>query len=160
MTVVIGITAIATAAMGGVFFAFSSFVIGALGRMPPAQGMAAMQSINIVAVTPAFMTLFLGTAFACLVLAVDAAIYWQGAGSAYQLAGAFCYLAGAFVVTIAANVPLNNALAAADPQSPDGARLWARYLRVWTAWNHLRTVAGLAAGACLAQAAALLGAAR
>ena len=149
MTVVIGATAIATAAMGGVFFAFSSFVMGALGRMPRALGMTAMQSINIVAVTPAFMTLFLGTAFACLVLAVDAAIYWQGAGSAYQLAGAFCYLSGAFVVTIAANVPLNNALAAADPGSAHADHLWARYLRVWTAWNHLRAVASLAAGGLL-----------
>jgi uncharacterized membrane protein len=149
MTVVIGITAIAAAAMGGVFFAFSSFVMGALRRMPPAQGMSAMQSINIAAVTPAFMALFLGTALASLVLAIDAVIYWQGAGSAYQLAGTLCYLAGAFIVTIAVNVPLNNALAAADPQSDAGQRLWARYLRVWTAWNHLRAISSLAAGGLL-----------
>jgi uncharacterized membrane protein len=149
MTVVVGITAIAAAAMGGVFFAFSSFVMRALGRMPPAQGMAAMQSINIVAVTPPFMTLFFGTALACLVLAIDAVIYWQATSSAYQLSGALCYLAGSFVVTIAANVPLNNALAAADPQNEDGRRFWTRYLRVWTAWNHLRAIAGLAGAGLL-----------
>ena len=152
MTAVVGITAIAAAAMGGVFFAFSSFVMRALGRMPAAQGMAAMQSINIVAVTPAFMTLFFGTALGCLVLAIDAVIYWQPAAGAYQLAGALCYLAGSFVVTIAANVPLNNSLAAVDPQSDDGRRLWARYLRVWTAWNHLRAIASLAGAGLLALA--------
>lgn len=149
MTAVIGITAIAAAAMGGVFFAFSSFVMGALGRMPAARGMAAMQSINVVAITPVFMTALFGTALACLALAIDALIYWQGAGSAYQLAGALCYLLGAIVVTIVANVPLNNALVAADPESAGGAHLWARYLRVWTAWNHLRTIASLAAGGLL-----------
>jgi uncharacterized membrane protein len=31
----------------GVFFAFSSFVMAALRRLPPAQGIAAMQSINV-----------------------------------------------------------------------------------------------------------------
>ena len=61
-------TAIACAAMGGVFFAFSSFVMRALARMPPAQGIAAMQSINIVAVTPVFMTALFGTAVACVVV--------------------------------------------------------------------------------------------
>jgi uncharacterized membrane protein len=149
MAVVIGIIAVATAAMGGVFFAFSSFVMGGLGRLPPARGMAAMQSINVVAVTPVFMTALFGTALACLALAIDALIYWQGSGSAYQLAGALSYLIGAIVVTIAANVPLNNALVAADPESADGAGVWARYLRVWTGWNHVRTIASLAAGGLL-----------
>jgi uncharacterized membrane protein len=35
----------------GVFFAFSSFVMKALARLQPAQGIAAMQSINLVAIT-------------------------------------------------------------------------------------------------------------
>jgi hypothetical protein len=39
----------------GVFFAFSSFVMKALARLQPAQGTVAMQSINLMAVTPAFM---------------------------------------------------------------------------------------------------------
>jgi uncharacterized membrane protein len=35
----------------GVFLAFSSFVMKALARLQPAQGIAAMQSINLVAIT-------------------------------------------------------------------------------------------------------------
>jgi uncharacterized membrane protein len=50
---------------------------------------------------------------------------------------------------MAFNVPRNNALAAVAPESAEGAGLWARYVAGWTAWNHVRT------GACLAAAAAL-----
>jgi uncharacterized membrane protein len=45
------------------------------------------------------------------------------------------------------NVPLNNALAVVDPASADAASLWSRYVSSWTAWNHVRTVAALAAAA-------------
>jgi len=41
-------------------------------------------------------------------------------------------------------VPRNNALAAVAPSSAEGAELWTGYLRIWTAWNHLRTSAALA----------------
>jgi uncharacterized membrane protein len=54
----------------GVFFAFSTFVMPALKRLSPANGVAAMQSINELAVTPAFMTALFGTAVASLALAV------------------------------------------------------------------------------------------
>ncbi|MGB6365044.1 MAG: anthrone oxygenase family protein, partial [Thermoanaerobaculia bacterium] len=46
----------------------------------------------------------------------------------------------------------NNALAAVDPASAAGAELWASYLTAWTAWNHVRTVAALAAAAALSLA--------
>jgi uncharacterized membrane protein len=45
------------------------------------------------------------------------------------------------------NIPRNDALAAADPASADGATLWSEYLTAWTAWNHVRTVAAVAATA-------------
>jgi uncharacterized membrane protein len=45
-------TALGCGLVAGVFFAFSSFVMPALKRLPPAQGIAAMQSINKLAVTP------------------------------------------------------------------------------------------------------------
>lgn len=47
--------------MAGVFFAFSSFVMNALARLQPTQGIAAMQSINITVINPLFMAPFLGT---------------------------------------------------------------------------------------------------
>ena len=36
------------ALIGGIFFAFSSFVMKALARVPSAKGIAAIQSINVV----------------------------------------------------------------------------------------------------------------
>ena len=61
------------------------------------------------------------------------------------LAGSASYFVGTFLVTLVCNVPWNNRLAAADPASAAGQALWARYVSRWTAWNHVRTVAALAA---------------
>jgi uncharacterized membrane protein len=141
--------AVGCALTAGVFFAFSTFVMRALARLPPAQGIAAMQSINVAAIRPAFMAAFLGTAAACLVLAVSSLLTWHRPGSVYLLLGSLLYLVGCFLVTMAFNVPRNNALAAVDPASDAGARLWQGYLTGWTAWNHVRTAACLAAAALL-----------
>lgn len=137
---------------GGVFFAFSSFVMPALGRLPPAQGIAAMQSINVQAVTPPFMTAFLGTAAACLALVFAALRRWGEPGAAPQLAGGLLYLVGIVGVTAARNVPLNDALAAVAADAAAGAALWRRFLPTWTAWNSVRAAAGLAAAAALTAA--------
>jgi uncharacterized membrane protein len=155
MDMLILCTAIACAAMGGVFFAFSSFVMRALARMPPAQAVAAMQSINVVAVTPAFMTLLFGTAATCVVVGIGAVTDWQNVRSGYLLAGGLSYVIGSIVVTIGCNVPLNNALAGLDPKSSDALAFWPTYVRQWTAWNHLRAFSGFAAAALLLIAANL-----
>jgi len=143
------VTALGAAVMGGVFYAFSTGIMQALGRLPSTQGAAAMQSVNIAVINPLFLGLFLGTAALCLGLCVAAPFTWDESGSGWRLAGALLYLVGSFAVTMAANVPLNNALATVDPDSSVGETTWARYLRTWTRWNHLRTVASIAAAACL-----------
>ena len=134
--------------MAGVFFAFSAFVMNALARLPAAAGIAAMQSINITVINRLFMTVFLGTAAACIFLAVSS-FKWHQPGAACLLAGSLLYLVGTLGVTIACNVPLNEAWAHVDPGSADGARLWASYLANWTIWNHIRSAAALAASAAL-----------
>jgi uncharacterized membrane protein len=133
----------------GVFFAFSSFVMPALARLPSPQGIAAMNSINILAITPVFMTALFGTAGACLLLAVWTLMTWQRPGASYLAAGAVLYLVGTILVTIVFNVPRNNALAAVNASSSDGGRLWTAYIAAWTGWNHVRAVAALIAAALL-----------
>jgi uncharacterized membrane protein len=133
--------------IAGIFFAFSTFVMKALAQQQPAQGIATMQSINITVINPWFMTAFLGTATTCLVLLVFSLFQWQQSGAVYLLVGSLLYLVGTFGVTIGFNVPLNDALAVAKPDSIDGANLWAKYLTDWTFWNHVRTVAALVAAA-------------
>jgi len=133
--------------IAGVLFAFSVFVMHALDRLPPVQGIAAMQSINVAAITPLFMLALFGTAAMCIVLAVASLLRWHEPGATYLLLGSVLYLVGTILVTIAFNVPRNDALATVVPESADGATLWVSYVTSWTAWNHVRTVAALAATA-------------
>ena len=139
------IAVIGCALIAGVFFAFSTFVMNALSRLQPAQGIAAMQSINITAINPLFMTALFGTAATCLLLSVWTLSKLSQPDAVYLLIGSLLYLIGTVGVTIAFNVPLNNALAIADPSSTESANLWAKYLTDWTFWNHVRTVAALIA---------------
>ena len=139
------VTALGCGLNAGVFFAFSSFVMKALARLQPAQGIAAMQSINAVAVTPAFMAALFGTAAASIALGGWALVDWDDAFGPWLLAGSACYLLGTIGPTITYHVPRNNALAALPPQRPEAAGRWARYVAEWTRWNHLRAAASLAA---------------
>jgi uncharacterized membrane protein len=52
-------------------------------------------------------------------------------------------------VTIAFNVPRNDALARIEPMSVDAPDAWARYVAEWTRGNHVRTAAGLGAAGIL-----------
>jgi uncharacterized membrane protein len=144
--------ALGTALMASLYFIFSVAIMTALGRIAPASGMAAMQSINVVILNPWFFLAFFGTAAICAILAVMALLRWSEPGAALLLIACALYLAGNIGVTMVFNVPLNNALAAADPASADGAALWSRYLSTWTQWNHVRTLS------CLAALALLIGA--
>lgn len=137
-------TALGCGLVAGVFFAFSAFVMPALGRLAPAQGVAAMQSINRLAVTPVFMTALFGTALAALGLAAWAVVSSADQPTALLLAGGGLYLVGTTGVTMAANVPLNNRLARVEPGSASGAG-WQEYVTRWTTWNHARATAALAA---------------
>jgi uncharacterized membrane protein len=86
------ITALGCGLIAGVFLAFSSFVMQALKRLPPAQGIAAMQAINVRAVTPAFMTALFGAAAACIAVIVLALSTWDDSFGPYLVGGAMLYL--------------------------------------------------------------------
>lgn len=138
-------SAIGSGLLAGLYFAFSVFIMKAFGRIETPAGIAAMNSINTVILRSPFMPLFLGSSLAALILAGIALFQWQQPGSAAILAGGAIYVIGMFVCTMALNVPLNNELAAVDPAGAEAAGVWARYLRDWTLWNHVRTVASTVA---------------
>ena len=133
--------------IAGVFFIFSVAIMRALERVP--NGAVAMQSINVVILNPMFLGVFMGTAVLCIVLAIGSIMQWPAPRSGWCLAGSILYLTGGVGVTIVFNVPMNNALVAADTASAAGDELWKNYLTNWTRWNHVRTVASLAAAATL-----------
>jgi uncharacterized membrane protein len=136
--------------VAGVFFAFSTFVMKALARLPARDGIAAMQSINLTVLNPWFLGVFFGTGAACVLALICVGLRWDQPGAVYLLAGGMLSLVGTLLVTILCNVPRNEALARVEPAH--GARLWAAYLTSWTAWNHFRTAASLAAAAAFSLA--------
>lgn len=137
---------IGAATVGGVFFAFSSFVMKALAQLPPEQGVAAMQRVNIVVINPWFMGLFGGTLLLSIACVAVSLMAWQP----MLLAAGLLYALGTFGVTGALNVPRNDRLARMDAASPEATAYWPVYVREWTFWNHVRTVAALASAACAA----------
>ena len=147
VTALLWFSAIGCGLLAGLYFTFSAFIMTALGRLEQAHGIAAMNSINSSILQSLFMPFFLGTTLTSMALAVMALVRRGQAGATWMLVGGIVYVVGMFVVTMVFNVPLNNALAAANPASAEAATVWARYLRDWTLWNHVRTISSAAASA-------------
>jgi uncharacterized membrane protein len=144
-TVAVVLALLGSALIAGVFFAFSSFVMKALGRVSSSQGIAAMQSINVVVINPTFLGAFMGTAFLSLLVAAVAIKGWGTPAAPFVLAGAVLYLVGTFLVTGLGNVPMNERLAAVSSTDSEAVPVWDHYLDRWTLLNTIRTVAAGAA---------------
>ena len=157
LTLLLLATCLGAGLIAGVFLAFSSFVMKALADLPAEQGVAAMQRINVVVLNPLFLGVFTGTALLGLLCVLAAAFGGGASGRATVLlvVAGLSYVLSCFCVTLAFNVPRNNRLAALRAGSPEAAAYWPVYVREWTWWNHVRTVAS--AVACVSAAAALAG---
>ncbi|WP_027535637.1 DUF1772 domain-containing protein [Bradyrhizobium sp. WSM3983] len=142
-------SAVGCGLMAGVYFAFSTFIMTALGRLDQAAGIVVMNAINVDIVRSLFMPLFLGTTIAGAALVVMGVLRLSEPGAVSMIAGGGLYVVGMFVVTVVFNVPLNDALAAVQPSSPEAGAVWAAYLKDWVLWNHVRTVASAVASALL-----------
>jgi len=144
--------AIGSAAVGGMFYVFSTFVMRGLDRTDPINAITAMRGINAEAQANApFLLVFLGSALLALVVGIIAAVQLRQPGSGYLLAGAIFGIIAA-IVTMAFNVPLNNHLDAVNPaglSAADAAREWRGYMGPWTAWNHVRSLSGFVGAALL-----------
>ncbi|WP_431238487.1 DUF1772 domain-containing protein [Mycolicibacterium aichiense] len=135
------VAAIAAAAVGGVFYAFSTFVMRGLDQTGPDDAATAMRGINAEAGANApFLTLFVGSALVAVLVGLAALMQWRLPGSGWLIAGAVLALVP-FIVTVVVNVPLNDRLAA--------SLTWQDYYRTWTTWNHVRTVGALAGSALI-----------
>jgi len=119
-------------------FAFSSFVMPALRRIPPAQGASAMQSINRQAPTFAFMSLVGVTAVVSVGVGIDSLVNRDEPGTAWVGVGTVAYLA-ALAITGGFNVPRNDRLATFDATTPAAADYWSTFVTEWLVGNHVRT---------------------
>lgn len=149
LTGAILVTALGCGVVGGMLYAFSALVMRALDRLPSAQGVAAMQSINASVRNPLFFLAFTGTFLACLGLAASSVFRWGEPDTGLVLAGSLCYVVGCVGLTVRFHLPRNDALDEVDPTGADAAAHWRRYVAEWTAGNHVRTAAALLASALL-----------
>lgn len=143
------IASVGTACVGGAVFAFSTFVMPALNRLPAADAIRAMQSINLKAERAPFGVTILAPLVASIVLSVGAIGEWTPA-SPWVLAGTALYLVVGLGVTGAVNVPLNNRLAKTGELD---AATWAAFARPWVRANHVRSAGALLASAAFTIAA-------
>jgi uncharacterized membrane protein len=142
------LTALGSSLLGGLYFVFSVAIMPALKKLPAEQGLAAMQSINLVILNPAFLSVFLGTAIGGALL-IAAAVFDWNAASQWLITGALVYIVASLGLTIVFNVPLNDELAAVSTTDPSAAEIWRRYLSDWTFWNHVRTATSLGSAVLL-----------
>jgi uncharacterized membrane protein len=139
-------TILAYAVVGGVFLAFSDFIMRSLSHTSGVGGVEAMQVINREVFRWVFMTLFLGMAAVSVFVVIYSAMNISGGPGMLILIAALLYLVGCFAVTVFFNVPMNEALAGMDVSDPATRDYWTRtYLPRWTTWNTVRTVACVAA---------------
>ena len=125
--------------VGGALYGFSTFIMAALARVPDAEGIRAMQAINVTVFRPLFIGVFFLTTPVSL---AGAALGLMNIGSAWapgMIVGGLAYALGLFLVTAVGNVPLNKKLEDIDPEGDPA--FWRMYLVVWTRWNHVRSVA-------------------
>lgn len=142
---------LAYAFVGGVFLAFSDFIMRSLANTGGVGGVEAMQVINREVFRWVFMALFLGLVPVSLVI-VGINIFSPSSPAATltALAG-MVYLFGCFGVTIVFNVPMNEALAKMNLSESETQNYWNQtYVPRWTFWNTVRMTA------CAVSAALLL----
>jgi uncharacterized membrane protein len=149
----------ATMTMGlaaGVFALYAHTIMPGLHRTDDRTFVTAFQQVDRAIINPWFMlTAFVGA----LVFTTAAAIANRGTPALPWIAVALALYVITFVVTIAVNVPLNDALkAAGDPSRIDVAHARAGFHEArWAAWNLLRVATTTSAFGLLAWALVLLG---
>ena len=137
----IGIAAISTGLMAGIYFAFSVFIMESLKVLPDQIGIASMQSINKVILTSGFMPVFFGSSLLALNLMF---VIENPLQTPWVNAAGLVYLVGMFICTLLFNVPLNKRLELIKDAKRD-KQIWHNYLIKWTRWNHVRSISSFAA---------------
>lgn len=137
-------TAVTTALIAGLFYAWSCSVIPGVGKLSDANYLAAMQSMNREILNPVFFMSFMGTLF---LLPLSTWLQYNHAAPTrfYLLLGAtLVYGIGTFGVTIFGNVPLNNMLDAFHIQGVSPEELSRQRTSFEQPWNQLHSIRTIA----------------
>lgn len=145
-----------TALVGGVFKAFSEFIMRGLLRATPSSGIEAMQHINRTVLGTEFVAAIILIAAFSPAFALFAVLKFSGAAMIMLVVASLVYLPSVFLMTMLGNVPMNNKLDRLDRSSLAAAEYWPIYGRAWTRLNHVRTVGCIATSALYAAGAIAL----
>ncbi len=129
-----------SAVIGGVFSAFSEFIMSGLKRAAPASGIEAMQHINKTVLNTSFVLGLMAIAPLSIAMAYHGWMTQQGPVRTGLVTAAAVYVPAVFLMTLFGNVPMNNRLASLDHSSEEAAAYWKFYGRRWTRLNHVRTI--------------------
>jgi uncharacterized membrane protein len=130
-------------AIFGFFYAWVCSTMWGLDQADPNTAIAAMQAMNASVRNAVFAPAFFGTPFVLLLTAFIARRAGQVRAAAFFGAGGLLYLAGGLILTMAVNVPMNEALALIQtPLAPaEATAVWGEYSPRWQVWNITRTIA-------------------
>jgi uncharacterized membrane protein len=132
--------AIWSAVIGGVFSAFSEFVMSALLKTESAGAIEAMQHINRDVIKTQFVAGIISIAIFSLLFTLYGIFVFEGAALGALILAAAIYLPSVFLMTMLGNVPMNNRLESLNHKSEEAHAYWREYGEKWTRFNHLRSV--------------------
>jgi uncharacterized membrane protein len=142
--------------VAGTFALYADTIMPGLRKTDDRTFVAAFQQIDRAIINPWFMITAFGGA---LVLTGAAGLANRGTPAFPPIAVAFGLYLVAVIVTVAVNVPLNDAIkAAGDPAHIDVAQVRAQFGEArWAAWNLLRVATSVPAFGLLTWALVLCG---
>lgn len=129
-----------SAVIGGVFSAFSEFIMKALIRTETKGGIEAMQHINRTVIKTQFVAGILSIALFSVMFAGYAWTVFDGYALGAIILATVVYIPSIFLMTVMGNVPLNNRLERLDHTSAEARTYWVTYVRDWTRLNHFRSL--------------------
>ena len=130
------------AAIFGFFYAWICSTMWGLDAAEPKIAIAAMQAMNASVRNATFAPAFFATPFVSALVAFAAyRLNYKNVAISFG-AAAIIYFGGGLLLTMAINVPMNEALALINlPLSVDQAQqIWVEYSTAWQVWNITRTV--------------------
>lgn len=133
-----------SAVIGGVFSAFSEFIMSALMRTSSEGGIEAMQQINHTVIKTQFVVGILAIAGASIAFAFYGNFALEGNAKSALILAPIVYIPSVFLMTIFGNVPMNNKLESLPHTSSEAEAYWPIYGRYWTRLNHVRTLGSVA----------------
>lgn len=146
-----------SAIVGGVFSAFSEFVMSALLKTEASGAIEAMQNINRDVIGTQFVAGILSIAVSSALFTAYSIVVFEGAALVTLILAALAYLPSVFLMTMLGNVPMNNRLDSLDHTSAEAHAYWREYGAKWTRLNHFRSIGSvLTAGLYLIAAITLI----